>query len=173
MPMKPIFVITLMMAISYAATAAQAQTADKASQKFIKSAIEGNLAEIDVGKLAQQKGTTEAVKSFGEMLVKDHTDANEKAKQAALQLGVAPPTGSSIAEKAEYLKLKVLSGATFDRTFAKDMVKDHKADIKDFQAEAQKSDAAGTFAKDTLPTLQKHLQTAQQLTQQTQTTGSR
>jgi putative membrane protein len=159
-------------ALTLAATAALAQSADKASQTFIKSAIEGNLAEIDVGKLAQQKSTNPAVKSYGEMLVTDHSKANEKAKQAASQIGVTPPTGSSLAEKAEYLKLKVLSGASFDRTFANDMIKDHQADIKEFQKETRKSDAAGQFAKDALPILQKHLQAAQQLTQESKTTGS-
>jgi putative membrane protein len=171
MTMKPMFAIGLAAAMALAASAAQAQSADKDSQKFIKSAIEGNFAEIDVGKLAQDKGTSPAVKSYGDMLVTDHSAANDKAIQAANQLGVTPPSGSGMSEKAEYLKLKVLSGASFDRTFAKDMVKDHQEDIQKFQKEANKADAAGTYAKDTLPTLQKHLQQAQQLTQLT-TTGS-
>jgi putative membrane protein len=171
MTLKPVFAIGLAAAMALAASAAQAQSVDKASQKFIKSAIEGNFAEIDIGKLAQEKGTSPAVKSYGDMLVTDHSAANDKAIQAANQLGVTPPSGSGMSEKAEYLKLKVLSGASFDRTFAKDMVKDHQEDIQKFQKEANKADAAGTYAKDTLPTLQKHLQQAQQLTQQT-TTGS-
>ena len=59
------------------ATAAVAQTkqADKDSQKFIKAAIQGDIAEIDVGKLAQEKGQSDAVKQFGAMLVKDHSCA--------------------------------------------------------------------------------------------------
>jgi len=158
-------------ALALSGSVAQAQSADKDSQKFIKSAIEANLAEIDVGKLAEEKGQSDAVKSYGTMLVTDHTANNEKAKQVASQIGVTPPTGSSVGEKATYLKLKVLSGASFDSAFAKAMVKDHQDDIKDFQKQAAKSDAAGAFAKETLPTLQKHLQAAQTLTQKT--TGSR
>lgn len=167
----------LMLAASFAAaialsgSVAHAQSADKDSQKFIKAAIEGNLAEIDVGKLAQEKGQSDAVKSYSSMLVTDHTASNEKATQVASQLGVTPPTGSSIGEKATYLKLKLLSGVSFDRAFAKAMVEDHHDDIKEFQKESAKSDVAGAFAKETLPTLQKHLQAAQQLTQQT--AGSR
>jgi putative membrane protein len=161
-------------AMALSASAAQAQSADKDSQKFIKAAIEGNYAEIDIGKLAQEKGKSDAVKQFGAMLVKDHGAANDKAKQVASQLGVTPPTGSGVAAKAEYLKLKVLSGDTFDRSFAKGMVKDHQGDIKEFQKASQKSDPAGAFAKETLPTLQKHLQEAQSLAQKTQqTTGSK
>ena len=49
-----------------AATGAMAQTkqADKDSQKFIKAAIEGDIAEIDAGKLAQEKGQSDAVKQW-------------------------------------------------------------------------------------------------------------
>jgi predicted outer membrane protein len=38
------------------ATATTALAADRASEKFIKEAIEGNLAEVQVGRLAQEKG---------------------------------------------------------------------------------------------------------------------
>jgi putative membrane protein len=151
----------------------QAQKADSDSQSFIKSAIEGNYAEINVGKLAQEKGNSAAVRQYGKMLVTDHTAANEKAIAAAKEMGVTPPSGSSVMEKGTYLKLKVLSGDTFDKSFASSMVSDHQADIDDFQKEAAKSDPAGQFAKQTLPTLQKHLQEAQKIEQQTQTTGSK
>jgi putative membrane protein len=161
-------------AAAMALSVSYAYAADKDSQTFIKNAIEANYAEIDAGKLAQEKGTDPAVKEYGAMMVKDHTDANEKAKQVASLLGVDPPTGSSVGQKASYLKLKVLSGGTFDRSFANTMVSDHKAVIKEFQAEAPKSDPAGAFAKDMLPALQHHLDGAQNLVQQTaQTTGSK
>ena len=52
-----------------------ASAADKADQKFMENAIEGNLAEIQMGQLAQQKGQSEDVKSYGQMLVTDHTAA--------------------------------------------------------------------------------------------------
>ena len=152
-----------------AATAAMAQTkqADKTSQKFISSAIQGDIAEIDVGKLAQEKGQSDAVKQFGAMLVKDHSEHRAKAEQVADELGVKPPTDSSFGAKATYTKLKMLSGASFDRSFANAMVKDHQEDIKEFQKESSKSDAAGRLAKETLPVLQKHLQTAQSIERQT------
>jgi putative membrane protein len=56
-----------------------------------------------------------------------------------------------------------MKGAEFDKMFAKDMIADHKKDIKEYKAEAKESDAAGQYAKDSLPTLEKHLQTAQSL----------
>lgn len=56
---------------------------DAASQKFLKEAIEGNLAEVQMGQLAQKQGTSDGVRSFGQMLEKDHSDANKKAIAAA------------------------------------------------------------------------------------------
>jgi putative membrane protein len=155
------------------AAVAQPKQADKDSQKFIKAAIQGDIAEIDVGKLAQEKGQSDAVKQFGAMLVKDHTAHKAKAEEVASQLGVTPPTGSGFGEKATYAKLKLLSGASFDKSFAKAMVSDHQSDIKDYKKEASKRDAAGQLAKDTLPVLRKHLEAAEQLTAQNQKQSSR
>jgi putative membrane protein len=169
--MKTIFAVSLAAALALSLSAAQAQSADKDSQKFIKSAIQGNLAEIDMGKLAQEKGKSAAVKSYGEMLVTDHGAANEKAKQAADKLGVTPPSGPSVAQKAGYLKMKVMSGDTFDRSFAKDMVKDHQKDIKEYEKASQKNDAAGAYAKEGLPTLRKHLEAAQKLSPEKKTSS--
>jgi putative membrane protein len=164
---------TTMLAIALAGTLAatgalaQSKSADKASQKFIASAIQGDIAEVDFGKLAQEKGQSDAVKQYGALLVKDHGDHQAKAEQVAGELGVTPPTGSSIGAKATYAKLKILSGASFDRSFAKSMVKDHQEDIKEYRKEASKNDAAGRLAKETLPILEKHLQAAQSLEKQT------
>jgi putative membrane protein len=163
-PIRTVWLAAFLLCIG----AAQAQAPDKASQKFIKSAIQGNYAEVDVGNLAQANSTNDAVKQYGAMLVRDHGAANERAKQVASQLGVTPPTGASVTQKANYLKLKVLSGAPFDRAFVRDMVKDHQGDIKMYTNETRKTDAAGTLAKETLPTLQHHLEAAQQLQKQTQ-----
>ena len=159
-----------------AAGAAMAQQPDKDSQKFIKTAIEGNIAEVDIGKLAQEKGKSDAVKKFGQMLETDHAKANDEAKSVAQQVGVEPPSGASVGEKATYLKLKVLSGDTFDKSFANTMVSDHEGDIKLYQKASGKNDAVGEYAKKTLPTLQKHLQEAKQLQAQLKqqaTTGSK
>jgi putative membrane protein len=115
-----------------------------------------------MGQLAEQKGQSDAVKSFGRMLVDDHTANNEKAKQVANELGVTPPTQPSAKQKANYDKVSKLSGAAFDRQFAQMMVMDHKQDIAKFQREAKKANGPlGQYANDTLPVLKKHLQAAQ------------
>jgi putative membrane protein len=57
-----------------------------------------------------------------------------------------------------------LSGDAFDKQFAKHMVMDHKKDIGEYKADGKKKDPTASYASDTLPTLQKHLEMAQSLT---------
>jgi putative membrane protein len=162
-------------ALVFAAPAAWAQSKagqDKAGQAFLKKAIEANFAEVEMGKLAQQKGASEDVKSFGKMLQDDHSKANDKAMSLAKDMGMTPPTGPNAKQKAEYDRMAKMSGDKFDKAFAKHMVADHKKDIKEFQKEAKKNDKPSGFANEVLPDLQKHLQTAQQIDGKGKTTGS-
>jgi putative membrane protein len=145
---------------------AQDKASDKASQKFI------NLTEIQMGQLAQKNGNSDGVRSFGKTLEQDHSDANQKAVAAAKSLGVTPPTEPTSKQKRDYDRMSRMTGAKFDEQFIKDMVADHKKDIREFEKEAKKNDAAGSFAKEALPTLHKHLDTAQSLMGST-TTGKR
>jgi putative membrane protein len=136
---------------------------DVASQKFLKEAIEGNLAEVQMGQLAQKQATSDGVRSFGQMLEKDHSDANKKAVAAASSVGVTPPTEPNKKQKADYDKMAKLPPAQFDKAFVTHMVADHKKDIKEYEKASKKKDAAGTYASETLPVLRKHLDTAQSL----------
>jgi putative membrane protein len=143
--------------------ASPAFAAGKPSQTFLKKAIEGNYAEVEMGKLAQQNGQNPDVKKFGQMLSDDHSAANQKAIDAAKSLGVAPPDGPNAKQKAEYEKMSKMTGARFDRDFAKHMVADHKKDIAEYKKEAKQSDAGGQYAKDEIDVLQKHLDAAKSL----------
>jgi putative membrane protein len=152
--------VTLGLAIMFAAPCfAQ----DAASQKFLKEAIEGNFAEVEMGQLAKKQASSDGVRSFGEVLEKDHSAANQKATAAATSLGVTPPTSPNKKQKADYDKMSKLSGTQFDKMFVTHMIADHKKDIKDYEKASKKRDAAGSYATETLPTLRKHLDTAQSL----------
>jgi putative membrane protein len=133
--------------------------ADSPDSSFLKNAAEGGMSEVELGQLAQQKATNPAVKDFGAMMVKDHSAANEKLKALAASKQVSLPDGSSVMQKATKTKLNMLSGDTFDKSYVKGMIEDHKTDIKEFQKEASegKDPDAKAFAVATLPTLQSHL----------------
>ena len=147
-----------------AAALASGSAFAQADQKFIKEAIEGNLAEVQMGQLAQKNGASQGVKDFGQMLVTDHSQANTKATSVASSLKVTPPTAPNAKQKNEYEKMSKLNGAAFDKAFAAHMVMDHKKDIAAFQkaSKSKNADVAGVAAE-TLPTLQKHLEAAQSL----------
>jgi putative membrane protein len=139
--------------------------ADSPDSSFIKSAAEGGMAEVELGQLAQQKATNPAVKSFGAMMVSDHTAANDKLKALAATKEVSLPTSPSLMQKASKAKLDMMSGDTFDKSYVKGMIDDHKTDIKEFEKEASegKDPQVKAFAVATLPTLKKHLQKIQSI----------
>jgi putative membrane protein len=149
--------------LTLSALRAQSAGSDDENRMFLKKAIQGDLAEIQIGKLAQGKGTNENVKRFGEKLVSDHGANLETAKSVARSIGVTPPTAPNATQKATYDRLNRLSGSEFDRKFAQHMVQDHKKDIKEFQRESKKSGTIADFARQTAPKLQQHLRIAESL----------
>jgi putative membrane protein len=146
--------------------AVHARTADSttASRAFVKEAIQGDLAEVQIGRLAQKKGASDGVKQFGQRLESDHAANLEKAKSLAASLGAAPPAEPNAKQKFTYHQLSHLSGQQFDRQFARKMVKDHEKDIRAFALESKRSGPTAEFARQTLPTLEVHLKLAKSLT---------
>jgi len=136
----------------------------KSDGSFLTDAIQGNLGEIQIGQLAQTNGNSDQVRSFGQMLVQDHTAANDKALQLAKSHNLSAPTEPKPEAKKTYDKLSKLTGQAFDTEFAKAMVEDHKKDLKEFEQQAKGSDDIANFAREAVPTLKKHLETAQSLT---------
>lgn len=112
---------------------AQASSADKS---FVKAALRGGMAEIELGQLAAEKGNSSDVKNFGQKMVRDHTKLGDQMKDVAGKVGVTPPTMLSPMDKALEVKLKALSGDDFDQAYIKAMVKDHQKDLADFKKEA-------------------------------------
>lgn len=134
-------------------------------QKFLKKAAEGGMAEIAMGKLAEQKGSTEAVKQFGQKLVNDHTKANDQLKEVAAKENLEVPSALSKKHQKQVDKLAKLSGPKFDKAFIHHAVKDHKKDIEEFKAEAQhgSNPTVRQFASNSVPVLQEHLNIAENL----------
>ena len=162
--MKTLIGLVSAVALSSMLAVPLALAANTKADAFMQKAIEGNLAEIKVGELAQQKGASEGVRHFGTVLEQDHSTANSQAMSVASSMGVTPPALPSHEAQAEYEHLASLSGAQFDKAFAKAMVKDHKKDIAEFKKEAKSSKSpAASYAATSLPTLRKHLRMAESL----------
>jgi putative membrane protein len=134
---------------------------------FAKKAAQGGMAEVKMGQLAQQKGTADSVKKFGARMVEDHSKAGTELKGVATQEKITLPTDMNAKDKATYDMLSKLSGAAFDRAYARYMVRDHEEDVAEFTKEANSghNPAVKDFATQTLPTLQDHLKEAKEMRQ--------
>ena len=145
-------------------SSASAQS-DAAATKFLTDAIRGNIGEVRMGELAQQRGKSKDIREYGETLVSDHTLGLQKTAALAMTLGVTPPTEASADAIKKHEAMSKLSGEEFDRAFASHMVTGHQQEIAKY-TEATRDGGnpeVAELAKDALPTLQKHLETAQSI----------
>jgi len=143
----------------------KAATSTMTDTEFAKKAAEANMAEVKLGQLAEQKGTTDTVKDFGKRMVTDHNRAEENLKSAASKDKITLPSVLDSKDQAVYERLSRLSGEAFDRAYARDMVRDHRIDVAEFRHEANdgKSVTIKGFASQTLPTLEDHLKLAREM----------
>ena len=134
-------------------------------QKFITKVAQDGKAEVELGRLASEKGSAPSVKQFGERMATDHAKAGEELAQLAQQKGVSLPAEMDSAHKNLHARLSKLSGAAFDREYAQAMVRDHDKDVKEFDRHAKtaKDGDVKAFATKTLPVLREHQQQAHQL----------
>lgn len=140
-------------------TVANISDADK---EFVAKAGMGGLAEVQMGTLAAQSATNADVKAFGQMMVTDHSKANEELQQLATAKGLALPTELAGEHKAALDHLNSLTGTEFDKAYMEHMVADHDKDVTEFQNASQTATDADVkaFAAKTLPVLQQHQQAA-------------
>ena len=136
-----------------------------ADRKFVMEVAHGGMAEVELGKLAAEKGSSDAVKQFGKRMADDHAKASDELKQFAQQKGLTLPTDLDAKHKQLRDRLAKLNGVDFDKAYANEMVKDHKKDVADFkrQAKSAKDPDLKSWAGKTLPTLEDHLKQAQDM----------
>lgn len=139
-----------------------------ADRKFVEEAAEGGQMEVELGQMAKQKASNDAVKQFGERMATDHSKANQELAQLAAGKGIELPKQPGRKAQSEQDRLSKASGSTFDREYVKMMVKDHEKDVAAFKRasqQAQDPDIKAWAAK-TLPTLESHLKSIKQIESQ-------
>jgi putative membrane protein len=141
------------------------------SDKFMQQAASSGKFEVATGRLASQQGMSSEVKSFGSMMVTDHSKANAELMALAASEGVTLPDTFDTAKQAKYSTLSQLTGVNFDKRYMDEMVLAHDADVAKF-------DSASKFANDAevrawaakqLPVLQMHQVHAHELDSLTNT----
>jgi putative membrane protein len=95
----------------------------------------------------------------------DHGKANDELKAAAAKEKITLSSEMSAKDQEEYAQLSRLAGEAFDRAYARDMVSDHTANITVFNYEARvgKEGPIQSFAFQTMPTLEEHLNLAREM----------
>lgn len=140
--------------------------AKSADAKFMMTAAAGGMAEVEMGRLAVERASSDAVKQYAQRMIDDHTKANQDLMQVAASKGVTLPAGPDAKHLALMEKLRGMTGAAFDRMYIKEAgVKDHQNMEKLFRNETIKGKDADVmaFASRTLPAVQEHLRMAREM----------
>jgi putative membrane protein len=137
----------------------------KRDLRTLQKLAQGDIAEVQAGKLAQDKAASAEVKKFGARMIEDHGRMLDEKKQMAQAKGVKLPDGPGKKHAAEMKKLQGLSGAAFDREYMGDMVKDHEEDLKAVQKTAKdaKDPELRAGAQKAEPIIKEHLEMAKQI----------
>lgn len=157
--MKKIFTLIAIAGLAIGTAHAQAPDPDTTARHFIIMASIGNLQEAGSGKLAAQKATQTDIKSFGQMMVKDHGDAEQKLLQLAKSKGYQLPAAATDTPPPD-MNLSKASGEEFDRMYIHAMVSGHRSTVMMFQnyAVTGKDPDVKAFAQQMLPALKAHLE---------------
>jgi len=127
--------------------------------KFVVDAANGGMTEVDLSKLAQQKATNAKARGFADMMVKDHSNANEGLKALAKAKNVTLPDSINADSKKMWDDLNAKTGKEFDKAYVNTMVSEHKKAVSLFEnASKDLKDAdLKAFVDKTLPVLKGHL----------------
>jgi len=158
--------LALAVALSTSMGAAFAAT----SNDFVDNAAAGGIAEVETSKLALEKSASADIKSFANMMITDHSKANDELAAIAKKHDIEVPDSTTLVKQAKE-KILDLRDESFDAAYANNQVKAHEETIELFKKEANTvtddkvkgaTELKG-FAQKMLPALEKHLDMAKQL----------
>lgn len=126
---------------------------------FIIAAAQGNMGEVQVSELAQQRTTSQPVRQFAQRMIRDHTQANQELMQIASRYGITPPSTPGPAEQAAYQTLQQLSGAAFDRQYLEQQFGAHVTQHAMYETVADRAQTPDVraYAQRTAPIIQQHI----------------
>jgi putative membrane protein len=146
-------------------TSSGSSRATSADSAFAMKAAQANMAEIELGKLAQQKAASQEVKKFGQQMIDDHGKSLDELKGIAMKKSMSLPAEIDAKHKALEDRLAKMNGAEFDRAYIQAMVDGHKEVAAEFRKESQSGadSELKAYAAKTLPTIEEHLRHAEML----------
>ena len=138
-----------------------------ADQAFVKSVMERDAGEEQMGQLAQQKSQSDDVKKLGQKVSDERTALDGQLKTIAKSLEVGAPKGPSKKDKQVIANLQALSGAQFDEEYIKAIDKAYKEDNKAIEIEIQNTQdpSVRAAAQQIEGVLSQHLQVIEHVAQ--------
>ncbi len=138
---------------------------EKKDAEWAVEVADGGMFEVQTATLALTKATSPEVKKFAQMMVDDHTKANNELKSMASKKGIALPDVMSEKCQKNYYDLDQKDKKDFDKDYIDLMVNDHNEDVDKFEKEANQGEDADlkSWASSTLATLRHHDEEAKRL----------
>lgn len=159
----------LLAALAVLATIALASCGAPSTPDFVQTAAMSDMYEIEAGKIAAQKGQSDAVKQFGQHMVEAHSQTTEELKGIVQQEKIKVDLPTKLDDKHQRMidDLNAAHQEDFDKTYAKQQVSAHEKAEKLFSKYADKGDNAAVkaFAAKLLPVIRQHLEEAKKLPQ--------
>lgn len=127
--------------------------------KFATAAANGGMAEVALGKLALTKTTNASIKDFANMMVTDHSKANDELMAIAKAKNITLPSEPDSAHIKKMNDLSRMNGADFDKAYVSAMIDGHKKtlDLMNGEAKNGSDTTLKAFAAKTAPIVQSHL----------------
>jgi putative membrane protein len=137
---------------------------DENISKFLTEAADARMMDIELGKLAKERGTTPEIRQYGDRMVTDQSRLLQDLRTLAASKNIALPSTLSN-EKAEGLAdIKDEQGVEFDKKFMRMMTQDHKRDVRAFDdATDFKDQDVERFASMNLSMVESHLDQIQKI----------
>lgn len=142
------------------------KAASMTDQQFVDFAAQTDMVEANLGQLADSAASSDQVKSYGQMLVTDHTNDYHNLWDVAQKANLNVPKAIDAKHnKAMIDPFQKLKDKAFDRKYAQEMVAGHTKAIAVYTKEAADAKDPGlrSYAEQTIPTLKKHLSDAKAL----------
>ena len=135
----------------------------KMNEQFIRDAAQGDMLEMRLGEIAQQKAASPEVKEFAQRMQQDHSAHLEKVRGLAAGNNIKLSNELDSKHRSEVDKYAKMNGKDFDRQYMTHMVQDHQKDIKEYEKAQQQvtNPDEKALASETLPILKDHLSMAQ------------
>lgn len=136
------------------------------TQDFVTEAASSDMFEIASSKLALER-SDQATKTFAQQMIQDHekTTADLKGMVSGGKVQATLPTAMSDAQQKMLDNLNGLQGDDFTKQYHSDQVDAHQDAVDLFKRYGEEGEQADlkAWAAQTLPTLQHHLEMAQDL----------